>query len=89
MPTYDYRCENCGKQFEVFHAMSEEPSLKCSECNGNLKRLIGTGSGVLMKDSDSGFKSNRDINGCSLEHTGQTCCGRTSRCNSAPCETQF
>lgn len=37
MPTYDYRCENCGYIFEQFHVMAEmhspesEPCPKCGE----------------------------------------------------------
>lgn len=41
MPLYDYKCELCGKEQEVFHKMNEEaPS--CNACNGHLKKLIQT-----------------------------------------------
>lgn len=52
MPTYDYQCEACGHAFELFHSMSAPVKRKCPECGKlSLKRLIGTGSGVLFKGS--------------------------------------
>ncbi len=51
MPTYDYECSACGHAFEAFHGMSAEPLSKCPECGGKLRRLIGTGAGVLFKGS--------------------------------------
>jgi putative FmdB family regulatory protein len=51
MPTYDYECVKCGHAFEVFHAMSAEPVSKCPECKGRVRRLIGTGAGILFKGS--------------------------------------
>jgi putative FmdB family regulatory protein len=50
MPTYDYRCDNCGHELEVFQSMSAAPLRKCPECGRQkLKRLIGTGAGVIFK----------------------------------------
>lgn len=51
MPTYEYKCLNCGHSFELFQSMSAEPVSKCYKCNGNLKRLIGTGAGAIFKGS--------------------------------------
>jgi putative FmdB family regulatory protein len=49
MPTYDYECTRCGHRFEEFQSISD-PSLEiCPECRGPLKRLIGSGSGLLFK----------------------------------------
>ena len=49
MPTYDYECSDCGHAFEVFHSMSADPLSVCPECNGTVKRLIGTGAGLIFK----------------------------------------
>jgi putative FmdB family regulatory protein len=50
MPTYDYKCDACGAAFEKFQAISAAPLRKCPHCGaGGLKRLIGTGSGVIFK----------------------------------------
>jgi len=52
MPTYDYICENCGHEFEQFQAIKAKPIRKCPECGKReLKRLIGTGAGVIFKGS--------------------------------------
>ena len=50
MPTYEYICENCGCQFERFQSITARPLRKCTECGKmRLKRLIGSGSGVIFK----------------------------------------
>ena len=52
MPTYDYQCDACGHTLEIFHAMSAAPKRKCPACGKmKLKRLIGTGAGVIFKGS--------------------------------------
>ena len=51
MPTYDYRCEDCGHRFEHFQSMKDEPLKVCPECSGKVKRLIGTGAGIIFKGS--------------------------------------
>lgn len=52
MPTYDYVCDACGYEFEEFQMMSAKPLKKCEKCGKNkLRRLIGTGSGVIFKGS--------------------------------------
>ena len=51
MPTYDYVCEKCGDRFEHFQKMSSEPLSVCAKCGGHLKRLIGSGVGIIFKGS--------------------------------------
>ena len=52
MPTYEYMCGNCGYEFEYFQTITARPLRKCPECGkANLKRLIGSGSGVIFKGS--------------------------------------
>ena len=52
MPTYDYRCNNCDHEFELFQAMSAGVKKKCPECKKmTLERLIGTGAAVIFKGS--------------------------------------
>jgi len=63
MPTYEYLCEKCGKKFEAFQSMRDEPFRECPKdlCqmpkwgHGKVKRLLGTGAGVIFKGS--GFYS--------------------------------
>jgi putative FmdB family regulatory protein len=51
MPTYEYECSKCGHAFEQFQSMRDEPLKKCPVCKGKVKRLLGTGSGILFKGS--------------------------------------
>jgi len=49
MPTYDYECTVCGHEFEAFQSISAKPLDTCPECGKALRRLIGTGAGILFK----------------------------------------
>ncbi len=52
MPTYEYKCVNCGYRFELFQNMTAAPITDCPQCcKDTLKRLIGTGSGIIFKGS--------------------------------------
>ncbi len=52
MPTYEYLCQACGHEFELFQTMSASVKRKCPDCGKlKLKRLIGIGSGVIFKGS--------------------------------------
>jgi putative FmdB family regulatory protein len=63
MPTYDYFCEKCKQTFEAFQSMRDEPFKECPKelCrkskwgHGKVKRLLGTGAGLIFKGS--GFYS--------------------------------
>lgn len=50
MPTYDYECAKCGV-FEVFQKMTDKVFKQCPKCKGKVKRLIGSGSGIIFKGS--------------------------------------
>jgi putative FmdB family regulatory protein len=59
MPTYEYACEKCGKNFDAFQSMRDEPYRTCPKelCReakwgkGKVKRLLGTGAGLIFKGS--------------------------------------
>ena len=52
MPTYEYRCDNCDHEFELFQSITAKPLRKCPECGKNkVNRLIGTGAGIIFKGS--------------------------------------
>jgi putative FmdB family regulatory protein len=50
MPTYGYRCTQCGHQFEVFQRMSDEPIQTCPKCQGKVIQMLYP-SGVVFKGS--------------------------------------
>ena len=52
MPTYSYLCESCGKEFERFQMITAKPLRMCPVCGKKrLKRLIGSGAGIIFKGS--------------------------------------
>ena len=53
MPTYEYACSKCEKTFEVFQSMKDKPLTRCPDpgCKGKVKRLLGTGAGLIFKGS--------------------------------------
>ena len=52
MPTYEYKCVHCNGKFEFFQSMTDEPLKQCPVCNTDtLKRLLGTGAGIIFKGS--------------------------------------
>lgn len=63
MPTYDYHCNKCDQNFEAFQSMRDQPFRVCPKelCrlpkwgHGKVKRLLGTGAGIIFKGS--GFYS--------------------------------
>ena len=52
MPTYEYQCNICGHKFEKFQSITADALCKCPDCGRmELKRLIGTGAGIIFKGS--------------------------------------
>lgn len=52
MPTYDYQCDACGHEMELFQGINDPIKKKCPECGKlKLKRLFGTGAAIMFKGS--------------------------------------
>ncbi len=52
MPTYDYKCENCGNTFEFFQSIKDEPLTLCPECgHEKLKKMVSVPAGLIFKGS--------------------------------------
>src|SRR6476659_3739479 len=59
MPTYEYACQKCGQNFDAFQSMRAEPYKTCPKelCRqpkwgkGKVRRLLGTGAGLIFKGS--------------------------------------
>jgi putative FmdB family regulatory protein len=50
MPTYEYRCSNCGHELEEFQSMKDVPLITCPKCShDSLFRVIGLGGGMIFK----------------------------------------
>ena len=52
MPTYEYECDACGKTFDFFQKMTDEPLKTCICCKKKpVRRMIGAGAGIIFKGS--------------------------------------
>lgn len=59
MPTYEYHCEKCDRNFEISQSMKDDALKTCPKelCQrktwgkGTVKRQIGTGAGLIFKGS--------------------------------------
>jgi putative FmdB family regulatory protein len=52
MPTYEYICDSCFHEFDVFQSMSADRLTKCPQCEEeSLRRKIGIGAGIIFKGS--------------------------------------
>ena len=67
MPTYDYRCQKCDHEWELFQSITAKPVRKCPECGKpSAKRVIGPGAGIIFKasgKSEGGGESKASTNG--------------------------
>jgi len=55
VPTYGYRCKDCGTEFERFQKMTDAPVTICDTCGGSVKRLLYP---VGIQFKGSGFHVN-------------------------------
>jgi len=59
MPTYEYRCKDCGEHLEVVQAFTDDALTECPACKGQLRKVFGNigitfkGSGFYKTDSRS------------------------------------
>jgi len=51
MPTYEYECASCGKNYEKIQSMSDEADTICQYCGKRVRRVIHGGSGIIFKGS--------------------------------------
>ncbi|GAB3803870.1 zinc ribbon domain-containing protein [Humibacter antri] len=60
MPTYSYKCSECGHAFDIHQSFSDSALKTCPECGGELRKVFGSvgvtfkGSGFYRTDSRSG-----------------------------------
>ncbi len=60
MPTYEYRCDSCAKNFDVVQSFTDDPLTECPTCGSPVRKVFGSvgivfkGSGFYKTDSRSG-----------------------------------
>ena len=66
MPTYQYRCTECGEDLEAVQKFSDQALTTCPTCGGQLRKVFNAvgvvfkGSGFYRTDSRNGSKSGAD-----------------------------
>ena len=79
MPTYQYRCSECGHAFEQVQSFSDDALTVCPECNGVLRKVFNSvgvvfkGSGFYKTDSRTAAKKKSYICRSINQKTGLTC----------------
>src|SRR5262249_42665516 len=74
MPIYEYRCLDCGHQFELMQKFSDPPAETCTSCSGTVQKLISRsafhlkGSGWYVTD----YGRNGSANGKAASKDGNT-----------------
>ena len=69
MPTYEYRCRNCGEPLEVVQSFTDDPLIECPACGGELRKVFQAvgiafkGSGFYRTDSRKAAKSSASSSG--------------------------
>ena len=83
MPTYEYRCKDCGHELEAQQAFSDDPLTECPSCGGALKKKFGS-VGISFKGS--GFYKNDSRGSSSSSSSSSTSTTRyvAGRSGSAP-----
>lgn len=60
MPIYEYRCPECGNQFELKQSFTAESAAECPQCQAQARRklsmpaIVFKGSGFYKTDSRAG-----------------------------------
>ena len=89
MPTYAYRCKDCGHAFDAVQAFTDNALTECPACGGVLRKQYGSvgvsfkGSGFYRTDSRSGTGS---AGGSTSDSAAGSSTSSTSSSSSAPAD---
>jgi putative FmdB family regulatory protein len=66
LPTYEYSCAHCEKNFDVRQSFHDDPLTECPTCGSSVKKVFGNvgivfkGSGFYKTDSRNGSAAKKD-----------------------------
>ncbi len=88
MPNYDYECLSCKHKFEAFQSMNDAPLKECPKCGQKVRRLIGSGMGIIFKGTGfyhTDYKNKSSGNTAKKDSSGGSCsCCSDSKCPKSP-----
>jgi putative FmdB family regulatory protein len=76
MPTYEYRCQDCGEHLEVVQSFQDDPLTECPKCGGTLRKVFSP-VGVVFKGSGFYRTDNRSSRSGSKRDTAKTDTGKS------------
>ncbi len=78
MPTYQYRCKDCGHDLDVVQAFTDDALTECPECQGTLKKVYGNvgisfkGSGFYKNDARKSSSSSKSPSSASSDSSSSS-----------------
>jgi len=93
MPTYEYVCIDCGKEFEFAQSILDEPLEHCifDGCSGKVRRRISAGAGFIFKGSgfyQTDYKGNGHGKPASEGEPSCPASGSSPKCQSCPASAE-
>jgi putative FmdB family regulatory protein len=67
LPTYEYHCDECSKNFDVVQSFHDDPLTTCPTCGAPVKKIFGNvgivfkGSGFYKTDSRGGTGKRSEV----------------------------
>ena len=65
MPIYEYKCKQCGHQFEILQKISDSPTKRCPECHTDSLRKLVSAAAFKLKGTgwyETDFKTKKTKN---------------------------
>lgn len=90
MPTYSYRCTQCGHAFDIHQAFSDDTLTVCPSCGGTLRKVFSpvgvtfSGSGFYRTDSRASADAKSGAKSESKSETASAPKTETKKSDAAP-----
>lgn len=85
MPTYEYRCDKCGDNFEVIQSFTDKPLRRHAQCGGKVEKVfhprgvVFKGSGFYVTDSRAKAKASSENGSSNTSSNGSSTEGSSSK----------
>ena len=86
MPIYEYRCDNCGHEFDTLQKVSDEPLTDCPECGKPMLKKKVSAAGFRLKGGgwyETDFKSGKKKNVAGSESSSSSSSSDSSSSSSS------
>ena len=74
MPTYDYRCDDCGDEFEVWQSIKDDPLTDCPRCGGPIRKVMSP-AGIVLYSTFLGGSGDDAGNAIAVDANGNAYVG--------------